>query len=113
MGCAAILSNFLPLQHLPAEGPRSLLQMCFSMVASIQGSFQYSSPEPNALIPTHVDPNLSDRSLPKAFFDWVSIIDKTVSQPDKPSTELIKILAQLLRLSALVRRQPLADGQST
>ncbi|KAK4156746.1 white-opaque regulator 1 [Chaetomidium leptoderma] len=110
MGCAAILSSALPLRHAPADGPRGLLQLCFSMVASKQGSYQYSSPEPNVLIPTHPEPP-SEGALPDTFFDWISISDKMVTEPDRPSAELIKIIARFTQLSALVRTQPLVDGQ--
>ncbi|KAK4031917.1 hypothetical protein C8A01DRAFT_20939 [Parachaetomium inaequale] len=109
MGGAAILSNSLPLPQAPADGPRGLLQLCFSMVASKQSSLQYSSPEPNVLIPTHIEPQ-SEGVLPETFFDWLSIIDKTVSEPDRPSAELLKVMARFVQLSAPVRSQPLIDG---
>jgi hypothetical protein len=79
------------------------------MIASKQSSFQYPSPEPNVVIPTHVEP-ACETGLPDLFFEWLSMIDKTVSEADRPSAELIKILARFLQLSALVRSQPLVDG---
>ncbi|KAK4252077.1 hypothetical protein C7999DRAFT_10336 [Corynascus novoguineensis] len=106
MGGAAILSTSLGL--LPSDGPRGLLQLCFSMLASTQGSLQYSSLEPNALIPTHVQ-TLYEEALPKPLFDWISIIGRTVSEPDRPSVELLKIIARFVKLSVHVRSQPLID----
>ncbi len=112
MGGAAILTTFLNLRQAPAEGPRGLLQMCYSMLASNQGSFQYSSPEPNAVIPTVICTNL-EKPLPGPFFEWISVIDKMVSAIDVPSAELLKSIVQFSQLSALVRSQPLTDGHPT
>ena len=109
MGGAAILSNFLPNKQAPADGPRGLLQMCFSMLASKQGSFQYSSLEPNVLIPTQLSPS-SEQALPETFFGWISIIDKMVADRDRPSAELIKIMARFVQLSSVLRSQPSVDG---
>ncbi|KAL2171112.1 hypothetical protein VTG60DRAFT_3803 [Thermothelomyces hinnuleus] len=107
MGGAAILSTSLNL--VPSDGPRGLLQLCFSMIASKQGSFQYSSLEPNVLIPTHIEPSCEE-ALPEPFFDWISIISETVSESDRPSVELLTTIARFVRLSVLVRSQPLIDG---
>lgn len=111
MGGAAILSKFLPVRGLQGDGPRGLLQMCFSMVSSLQGSLQTSSSEPNVLIP-HCPESYSAGGLPGIVFDWISITDKMVSEPDRPSAELIKIIARFAQLSSLVRSQPLVDGQA-
>ena len=110
MGGAAILSSFLPSGRPPAHGLRGLLQMCFSMLSSQQGSFQYASPEPNVLIPTRAEPH-SEGALPKPFSDWMSIIDNMAADPDRPSADLLKVVARFVQLSALVRTQPLVDGQ--
>ncbi len=110
MGGAAILSNFLPSGRTPVDGLRGLLQMCFSMLASQQGSFQYASPEPNVLIPTRAEPYV-EGALPKPFFDWMSMIDNMVADQDRPSADLLKVVARFVQLSALVRTQPLIDGQ--
>lgn len=109
MGGAAILNNSLPLPQTPADGPRGLLQLCFSMVSSKQGSFQYTSPEPNVVIPTHID-RQCEVALPDTFFNWIETIDKRVSEHDRPSAELIKVIARFVQLSALVRSQPHIDG---
>lgn len=109
MGGAAILSNFLPQNQAPPDGPRGLLQMCFSMLASKQGSFQYLSLEPNVLIPTQVSPN-NEQPLPQTFSGWISIVDKMVSDRDRPSAELIKKVARFVQLSAVLRSQLFVDG---
>ncbi|KAJ4304179.1 hypothetical protein N0V88_001791 [Collariella sp. IMI 366227] len=109
MGGAAILTSILPLRQGPTDGPRGLLQLCFSMLASIQGSFQYSSPEPNILIPAIPEPQCAD-ALPETFSSWLSVSDKTVSTQDAPSADLIKIIARFVQLSSLVRSQPLLDN---
>ncbi|KAH6849986.1 hypothetical protein B0I37DRAFT_413420 [Chaetomium sp. MPI-CAGE-AT-0009] len=108
MGGAAILNNSLPLSQSPADGPRGLLQLCFSMVSSRQGSFQHSSPEPNVVIPTHID-HQCEGALPATFFNWIATIDNTVAERDRPSAELIKVIARFVQLSALARSQPLID----
>ncbi|KAK3295677.1 uncharacterized protein B0H64DRAFT_322315 [Chaetomium fimeti] len=110
MGGAAILNNSLPLPQSPADGPRGLLQLCFSMVSSRQGSFQFSSPEPNVVIPTHID-RQCEGALPGTFFNWIATIDNTVTERDRPSAELIKVIARFVQLSALARSQPLVDGR--
>lgn len=110
MGGAAILSTSLNL--VPSDGPRGLLQLCFSMMASKQGSLLYSSPEPNVLIPTHAEPHCEE-ALPESFVDWISIISETVSETDRPSVELLTTIARFVRFSALVRSQPLIDGHPT
>ncbi|KAH6636274.1 hypothetical protein F5144DRAFT_601032 [Chaetomium tenue] len=110
MGGAAILNNSLPLPQSPADGPRGLLQLCFSMVSSRQGSFQHSSQEPNVVIPTHIDRHC-EGALPSTFFSWIATIDSTVSERDRPSAELIKVIARFVQLSALVRSQPHIDGR--
>ncbi|KAK4106270.1 hypothetical protein N658DRAFT_13257 [Parathielavia hyrcaniae] len=112
MGAAAILNSFL-LPMAPAEWTRGLLQLCFSMVASKQSSFQYLSPEPNVIIPTHFEPYCETTvpgSLPETFLGWISILDKTATEPDRPSVELLKVVTRFAALSALVRSQPLVDG---
>ncbi|GAB1320260.1 hypothetical protein MFIFM68171_10470 [Madurella fahalii] len=110
MGGAAILSSYLPLYESPAEGLRGLLQLCFSMAASIQGSLLYTSPEPNVIIPTQAGSHTGEGTIPATFFDWVSMSAKMVSATDKPSAELIGIIIRLVQLSALVRSHPLVDG---
>jgi hypothetical protein len=79
------------------------------MLASKQSSFQYPSPEPNVVIPTNIEPACGTPLLDH-FFGWLSIIDKTVSEADRPSAELIKIMTRFIQLSSLVRSQPLVDG---
>jgi hypothetical protein len=79
------------------------------MVSSRQGSFQFSSPEPNVVIPTHLD-RQCEGALPDTFFNWIETIDNTVSERDRPSAELIKVIARFVQLSALVRSQPHIDG---
>ena len=111
MGGAAILSSSLPIRNSDPEAPRALLQMCFSMVAAIQGSFQYSSPEPNVLIPTNPGAASGEGPLPGIFFDWIAMSGKMVSERDRPSAELITIILRFVQLSALVRSRPLVDGQ--
>lgn len=111
MGAASIISRYLPFPHSAAEGPRGLLQLCFSMVALKQSSLQHSSLEPNVLIPTHPEPHC-EGPFPETFFDWVLISDRTVVEPDRPSADLIKLLVRFCQLSALVRSQLLLDGQA-
>ncbi|KAL2164218.1 hypothetical protein VTH06DRAFT_3434 [Thermothelomyces fergusii] len=108
MGGAAILSTSLSL--VPSDGPRGLMQLCFSMMASKQSSFQFSSLEPNVLIPTHIEP-YDGEPLPESFLDWISIISETVSESDRPSVELLTTIARFVRLSVFVRSQRLIDGQ--
>lgn len=110
MGGAAIVSNFLPRNKSPVEELRGLMQLCFSMLASIQGSLQSSSPEPNVLIPQRPQ-NSPEGGLPRPFFDWISM-GSMVPDPDKPSAELIGIIVGFVQLSTLVRSQPLVDGYS-
>jgi hypothetical protein len=80
------------------------------MIAAKQGSFQYSSPEPNVLIPTQIEPHCQE-GLPQTIFAWIAISDKMVPEVERPSTELIRVLARFVQLSAFTRSQPLLDGQ--
>jgi hypothetical protein len=109
MGGAAILNTFMSLKQTPVDGARGLLQMCFSTLSIRQGSFQYSSSEPNSIIPTHAEPQ--DDLLPETFFEWISVSEKMVSEADRPSAELIQVLARFVQLTTLVRTQPHFDGQ--
>lgn len=112
MGGAAILSSFLPLQNSPVDGLRALVQLCFSMLASTQGSLQSSSPEPSVVIPTQAGSHTGEGTLPETLFGWVAMISKMVPETDKPSAELIGIVMRVVQLCALVRSHPLVDGRS-
>ncbi|KAH6624605.1 hypothetical protein B0J18DRAFT_183739 [Chaetomium sp. MPI-SDFR-AT-0129] len=108
MGAAAILRNALPAPQLPSEGPRALLQLCFSTLSSKQSSTQHSSSEPNVLIPTHIDSQCDP--LPPALFGWIAAIDQMASDEDKPSAELVKIIARFVQLSTGLRSHRFLDG---
>ncbi|KAL2270292.1 hypothetical protein VTJ83DRAFT_2476 [Remersonia thermophila] len=108
-GGAAILSSFLPRGQGPADGARGLLQLCFSMVAAKQSSFQYSSLEPNRMIPSSVEP-FCDGTIPPMFSDWISICERMVTEADRPSAQLIGIVARFVQLAALVRTRAHLDG---
>ncbi|KAL1843698.1 hypothetical protein VTJ49DRAFT_398 [Mycothermus thermophilus] len=108
-GGAAILSSFLPRGQGPADGARGLLQLCFSVVAAKQSSFQYSSLEPNHMIPSSIEPSC-DGTLPPMFSDWISISQKMVTDADRPSAQLIGVIARFVQLAGLVRAQPHFDG---
>ncbi|KAK4192100.1 hypothetical protein QBC35DRAFT_263369 [Podospora australis] len=111
MGGAAILTNFMPFHGSQAEGLRGLLQMCFSMIASIQGGFQYSSPEPNAMIPSKPIVNTGGpKGFPPMFAQWIAMSGNMVTDDDKPSAELIPMIMELVKLSGYVRARPFVDG---
>ncbi|KAK0711451.1 hypothetical protein B0H67DRAFT_555429 [Lasiosphaeris hirsuta] len=111
MGGAALLRGFLPFFGSSADGLRALMQLCFSMLASIQGSLQHLSPEPNVLIPTSPTPTVAEGVIPNTFLDWIKLINSLASAPDKPSAELMSIISRFVQLSALVRSEPFKDGQ--
>lgn len=111
MGGAAILTNFMPFHNSQSEGLRGLLQLCFSMIGSIQGSFQYSSPEPNRMIPSKPisDPG-APKGFPPTFAQWISMSVNMVTDHDRPSAELIIMIMELVKLSGYVRARPFVDG---
>ena len=105
------MRSLLPFfQHSPV-GLRGLLQMCYSMLATVQCSIQQLSPEPNVMIPTDPVPSMGEEILPPAFLDWISLSSGMVSTPDLPSAELITVLSRFVELSASVRSRLLHDGR--
>ncbi|KAK0674247.1 hypothetical protein QBC41DRAFT_309674 [Cercophora samala] len=111
MGGAAILTSFLPFHQSQSEGLRGLLQLCFSMIASTQGAFQYNSPEPNNMIPSRPEPQNSEGGLPPPFQQWLSMGASMATPKDRPSTELILPVVEFVKLSGYVRSQHFIDGQ--
>ncbi|KAK4204442.1 hypothetical protein QBC40DRAFT_272857 [Triangularia verruculosa] len=111
MGGAAILTSFLPFHPSQSEGLRGLLQMCFSMIASTQGAFQYTSPEPNIMIPSRPEPQTGEGGLPGPFQHWLSMGASMVTPTDRPSAELILPVKEFVKLSVYVRSQHFIDGQ--
>ncbi|KAM7199794.1 white-opaque regulator 1 [Rhypophila sp. PSN 637] len=92
MGAATLLRTLLSRSGMvsaPSHILRALLQLCFSM-----------------LVPCLV----AEDNLPDIFFDWVTMCEKIASPSDKPSTDLIRIIARLVHLSAYVSRHIIADG---
>ncbi|VBB86686.1 Putative protein of unknown function [Podospora comata] len=111
MGGAAILTSFLPFHQSQSEGLRGLLQLCFSMIASTQGAFQYTSPEPNNMIPSRPEPQTGEGGLPPPFQQWLSMGANMATPKEIPSTELILPVVELVKLSGYVRSQHFIDGQ--
>ncbi|KAK3997350.1 hypothetical protein QBC44DRAFT_93408 [Cladorrhinum sp. PSN332] len=111
MGGAAILTSFLPFHKSQSEGLRGLLQLCFSMVASIFGSLLLASPEPLNLIPSQPGLQSGAGVLPGPFSQWVSMSVNLCSPADKPSAELIGMIVEFVKLAAYVRSRPFIDGQ--
>ncbi|KAK0732846.1 hypothetical protein B0T21DRAFT_385030 [Apiosordaria backusii] len=111
MGGAAILTSFLPFHQSQTEGLRGLLQLCFSMIASTQGALQYTTPEPNNMIPSRPEPQSGEGGLPRPFQHWLSMGASMVTPTDKPSAELIFPIVELVKLSTYVRNQHFIDGQ--
>ncbi|KAK0722800.1 hypothetical protein B0T26DRAFT_234306 [Lasiosphaeria miniovina] len=111
MGGAALLKSVLPFIKSPADGVRGLLQMCFSMLASVQGSLQQLSTEPNVLIPTQASLSTTEGLLPSTFFDWISAGGSLNSTPDRPAAELINMVTRFVQLSISVRSRSFGDGQ--
>ncbi|KAK4177356.1 hypothetical protein QBC36DRAFT_135188 [Triangularia setosa] len=111
MGGAAILTSFLPFHESQSEGLRGLLQLCFSMIASTQGALQYTTAEPNNMIPSRPEPQSGEGGLPGPFQQWLSMGSSMVTPTDRPSAELIPPIVELVKLSTYVRSQHFIDGQ--
>ncbi|KAK5654099.1 hypothetical protein OQA88_7530 [Cercophora sp. LCS_1] len=111
MGGAALMRNLLPFFQSSPEGLRGLLQLCFSMVATVMCSVQQLSPEPNVMIPTCPVPSMGQGILPPTFFEQISFGSTMATAEDMPSAELIGLLSRFVQLSARVRSQLLKDGQ--
>ena len=111
MGGAALLTSALPLLKDTGEGMRGILQLCYSMVATVQCSIQQLSSEPNVLVPVDPNPEMAEGILPPSFFDLLPLADRMAADVDRPSVELIHIISRLVQLSAFARSQPLQDGQ--
>ncbi|KAK1828465.1 white-opaque regulator 1 [Podospora conica] len=111
MGGAALMRSLLPYFQHSHVGVRGLLQLCFSMMATVQTSVQQLSPEPNVMIPTSPVASMGKDVLPSALFDWITLSGNMISTRDKPSAELITILSRFVQLSALVRSQHFHDGR--
>ncbi|KAK0621447.1 hypothetical protein B0T17DRAFT_494130 [Bombardia bombarda] len=92
MGSAALLRSFLPKPGSPQVpgALRALLQLCFSM-----------------LVPCLV----AGITLPDLFFHFVGLGDRMAPASDKPSAELIGIIARYVQLSAFMHSHALTDGR--
>lgn len=111
MGGAALMRSLLPFFQHSHVGIRGLLQLCFSMVATVQTSTQQLSPEPNVMVPINPVANTGEEVLPSAVFDWIALSGSMISAPDVPAAELISILSRFVQLSAFVRSHVLHDGK--
>ena len=111
MGGAALMRSFLPFFQHSQLGLQGLLQLCFSMVATVQTSIQQLSPEPNVMVPIHPVANTGEEVLPSAIFDWIALSGTMISTPDVPAAELINMLSRFVQMSAFVRSHVLHDGR--
>jgi len=111
MGGAALLTSFLPFQKSQSEGLRGLLQLCFSMIASLFRSLLLSSSDPMSLIPSKPGLQSAEGILPGPFSQWVSMSISQCSPADRPSAELIGMVVEFVKLAAYVRSRPFVDGQ--
>ncbi|KAK3368065.1 hypothetical protein B0H63DRAFT_403914 [Podospora didyma] len=115
MGAAALLASLIPISKSPKESLRAQLQLCFSMLGSIQCSLQLHSPEPNVLIPqtsTNSAAPGDEGILPAIFLNWVATSESRATAPDSPSAKLLGIATRLVQLLASVRSHVLFDGRS-
>ncbi|KAM7193271.1 white-opaque regulator 1 [Naviculisporaceae sp. PSN 640] len=109
MGAAALLRTNLARSGAASASLtilRALLQLCFSMVCLRAMLCRLTCLSRTQLIPCLV----AQSELPDIFFDWVTMSENIASAPDKPSTDLIRILARLVHLSAFVNGHVLVDG---
>ncbi|KAK1756191.1 white-opaque regulator 1 [Echria macrotheca] len=112
MGGAALMRSVLPFFQSSPDGLRGLVQICYSMVATVMCSVQQLSPEPNVMIPTEPVPSMAQGILPPAFFDWIHLGSSTAVPEDVPAVQLIAIIARFVQLAALIRSRLLKDGRS-
>ncbi|KAK4230778.1 hypothetical protein QBC38DRAFT_451807 [Podospora fimiseda] len=111
VGGAAILTSFLPFHKSQSEGLRGLLQLCFSIVASLFSALLLASPEPLNMIPSQPGVQSDTGVLPGPFSQWVSMSINLCSPDDKPSAELIAVIVEFVKLAAYVRSRPFIDGK--
>jgi len=109
MGGAALMRTILPFFQASPDGLRGLMQLCYSMVATVMCSVQQLSPEPNIMIPTVPVHSMAQGILPPALFDWVTLGSSTAPTADVPGAELLSIITSFVQLSASVRSQLLRD----
>jgi len=111
MGGAALMRSILPFFQASPDGLRGLVQLCFSMVATVMCSVQQLSPEPNIMIPTSPVPSMAEGILPPTFLEFITLSRSMASADDMPAAELINIVSRFVQLSAVVRSRLLKDGQ--
>jgi len=111
MGGAALMRSILPFFQASPDGVRGILQLCFSMLATVSCSIQQLSPEPNLVIPTLPVASMAEGMLPPEFFDLVNLCSSTVTAEDLPGAQLANVLSQFVQLVAFVRSRLFKDGQ--
>lgn len=109
MGGAALMRTILPFFQASPDGLRGLMQLCYSMLATVMCSVQQLSSEPNIMIPTVPVHSMAQGVLPPAFFDWIKLGSSMAPIADVPAAELLGILTSFVQLSASVRSQLLRD----
>ncbi|KAK0646222.1 hypothetical protein B0T16DRAFT_328227 [Cercophora newfieldiana] len=111
MGGAALMKSLLPFFQASPDGVRGLIQLCFSMSATVMCSVQQLSPEPNTMIPTQPVPSMAEGILPPSFIEFTMLGSSLASLEDMPAAELLDLISRFVRLSAFVRSRLFKDGQ--
>ncbi|KAK4455939.1 white-opaque regulator 1 [Podospora aff. communis PSN243] len=111
MGGAALMKSLLPFFQASPDGLRGLIQLCFSMVATVMCSVQQLSPEPNILVPTQPVPSMAEGILPPSFVEFAALGSSMASPEDMPGAELLNLISRFVQLSAYVRSRLFKDGQ--
>lgn len=111
MGGAALMRSLLPVFQSAPDGLRGLIQLCFSMVATVMCSVQQLSPEPNVMVPTQPVPSMAEGVLPPAFIDFINLSTTMATPDDLPGVELVSIVTRFVQFSAFIRSRLLTDGR--